>query len=121
MFDENKYKVFCYEEKNADGSARCPVVCAMSTYAGKNVKGYAKLNEGDEWNWETGKALAIARCNAKIAEKRMKRAQKKVIEAQEILDDATGYLSDMVDYCADSTDEYMAAKSHVADLIAKMS
>ena len=68
MFDENKYKVFCYEEKNADGSARCPVICAMSTYAGKNVKGYAKLNEGDEWNWETGKALAIARCNTKIAE-----------------------------------------------------
>ena len=31
MFDESKYKVISYDEKNPDGSFRCHVVCAMST------------------------------------------------------------------------------------------
>lgn len=120
MFDESKYKVISYDEKNPDGSFRCHVVCAMSTYAGKTVKGYAKLNPEDQWDWEKGKALAIARCNAKIAEKRNKRAMSKVVEAQDILDSAVEYLNDMLAYCADSADEYASAKAHVATLMSKM-
>ena len=120
MFDESKYKVICYDEKNPDGSFRCTVVCAMSTYAGKTVKGYAKLNPEDQWDWEKGKALAIARCNAKIAEKRNKRATAKVAEAQAILDEAVAYLNDMLAYHADSADDYASAKAHVLAVMSKM-
>ena len=120
MFDESKYKVICYDEKNPDGSFRCTVVCAMSTYAGKTVKGYAKLNPEDQWDWEKGKALAIARCNAKIAEKRNKRATAKVAEAQAILDEAVAYLNDMLAYHADSVDDYASAKAHVLAVMSKM-
>lgn len=49
-------------------------IIAMSTFAGKTVKGVAKLNPKDEYDEEFGKRLAAARCNLKIAQKRCKRA-----------------------------------------------
>ena len=120
MYDVNKYKCYAYEEKNEDGSVRCPVVVAISTYAGQNVKAYAKTNPGDEFNWEKGRDLAIARCNAKIAGKRHKRAQKKVAEAQRQLDAALKYLADMTSYAADSADELAEAKAYVAKVMDMM-
>lgn len=120
MYDVNKYKCYAYEEKNEDGSVRCPVVVAISTYAGQNVKAYAKTNPGDEFNWEKGRDLAVARCNAKIAGKRHKRAQKKVAEAQRQLDAALKYLADMTAYAADSADELAEAKAYVAKVMDKM-
>ena len=50
-------------------------VIAISSYAGKTVKGIAKCHPNDEFNEEIGKNLAAARCNRKIAEKRYKRAK----------------------------------------------
>ena len=120
MFDVNKYKCYAYEEKNEDGSVRCPTVVAISTYAGKNVKGYAKVHPGDEFCWEKGRDLAIARCNAKIAEKRHKRAQKKMAEAQKLLTEAQKYLMDMTEYVCDSADELADAKANVAKLMDNM-
>ena len=70
MYDINKYKCYGYDEKNEDGSIRAHCVVAISTYAGKTVKGYAKCHPDDTWDWEKGKALAIARCAEKIAAKR---------------------------------------------------
>lgn len=120
MYDVNKYKCYAYDEKNADGSVRCPVVVAISTYAGKNVRAYAKMNPEDQWDWEKGRDLAIARCNAKIAGKRHKRAQSKVAEAQRQVDAAMKYLNDMVAYAADSADELAEAKAYVAKVMDKM-
>ena len=120
MFDVNKYKCYAYEDKNEDGSVRGPAVVAISTYAGKNVRGYAKLNPEDDWNWEAGRDLTIARCNERIAEKRMKRAQKKLVGAQTQLNDAMKYLSKMSNYAVDSAKEYAEATSHTAKLISKM-
>ena len=59
-------------------------VIAVSSFAGQTVRGVAKCNPADEFDPEKGTALAIARCDTKIAEKRMKRACSKVDEAKAI-------------------------------------
>ena len=120
MYDVNKYKCYGYDEKNEDGSIRAHCVVAISTYAGKTVKGYAKCHPDDAWDWEKGKALAIARCAEKIATKRNARATRKVAEAQDILSEAIAYLNDMLDYQMNSADELAAANAEVNKLISKM-
>jgi hypothetical protein len=50
------------------------VVC-LSTFAGQTIRGVARCNPTDVFNVEAGKALAEARCAAKIAHKRLKRAE----------------------------------------------
>ena len=42
------------------------IVIAVSSYAGKRVKGIAKLNPGDTFNLEYGKRLAQYRCDIKV-------------------------------------------------------
>jgi hypothetical protein len=120
MYDVNKYKCYGYDEKNEDGSIRAHCVVAISTYAGKTVKGYAKCHPDDAWDWEKGKALAIARCAEKIAAKRNARATRKVAEAQNILAEAIAYLNDMLDYQLNSADELAIANAEVNKLISKM-
>lgn len=120
MFDANKYKCYGYDEKNEDGSIRCHCVVAISTYAGKTVKGYAKCHPSDAWDWEKGKALAIARCAEKIAKKRAARATAKLAEAQEILAEAVAYVNDMTEYFTDSADEVAITNAYVNELLSKM-
>ena len=62
----NNYKYFKSKNK----------IYALSTYAGKTVRGVAKCAPGDSFNEEKGKELAAARCNLKVAKKRLKRAHK---------------------------------------------
>ncbi len=119
MFDVNKYKCYAFESTRADG-AKVPTVVAISTYAGKTVKGYAKLNPNDEFNWEKGRELAIARCAEKIAIKRANRAAKKLAEAQDMLDAAGLHVADMVNYFNDAVAETAACKMHIAEVLDKM-
>ena len=119
MYDVNKYKCYAFETVRNDGS-KVPTVVAISTYAGKTVKGYAKLDPKDEFNWEKGRDLAIARCNAKIAAKREARAQMKLAEALEILDMAKAHLNDMLDYHSNSTEKLAEANAHVTKVLSKM-
>ena len=46
------------------------VVVAVASYAGQTIRGVAKCSEQDEFNLETGKELAAARCAVKIAKAR---------------------------------------------------
>ena len=46
-------------------------VIAVSTYAGKTVRGIAICSPEDKFDIEFGKKLAAARCNEKVAEKRL--------------------------------------------------
>lgn len=64
-----KYKYFTNGEN---------MVVAVSSYKGRTIRGVAKCSEEDEFDLETGKKLAAARCALKIAEKRVKytKAQK---------------------------------------------
>ena len=52
------------------------VVVAVASYAGRTVRGVAKCSDQDEFNLETGKKLAAARCAMKIAKKRVKYARR---------------------------------------------
>lgn len=46
------------------------IVVAVASYAGRTIRGVAKCNELDEFDFETGKELAAARCAVKIAKER---------------------------------------------------
>ena len=77
-------------------------VIAVSSFAGQTVRGVAKCNPADEFDFEKGAALAAARCGVKIAEKRVKRAYSKVDEAKAAVDAAVFHLSEMMKYEADA-------------------
>lgn len=74
------------------------IVVAVSSFAGKTVRGVAKCGPNDEFDVEKGKELARARCARKIAEKRFKRAMKKCEEAQRIRDEALNHSRNMGRY-----------------------
>lgn len=57
-------------------------VIAVSTYCGKTVRGVAVCHPDDNFDIEIGKRIAAARCNEKIAEKRLARASNKASEAE---------------------------------------
>lgn len=84
-----KYRVFS-DNKNW--------VYAVSSFAGKTVRGIAKCNPEDEFDFETGKKLAIARCATKIAKKRFARACEKHDEAIAMYTAAKKYLIEMEEY-----------------------
>lgn len=62
-------------------------VIALTSYAGKTVKGVAVCSEHDEFDVEVGKRLASARANVKVAMKRKARAEKKMEYFNKIIDD----------------------------------
>ena len=75
---------------------------AISTYAGKTVKGVAKTDPRDDFDPEFGKNLAAARCAAKVARKRKARASKQVEKAARELAKAQRYYDKMKQYEIDS-------------------
>ena len=99
------------------GNGTCIVV---SSYAGKTVKGVAKVAPNDEFDLEKGFALAKARCDQKVAEKRMKNARKRYENAELLLDAVKDHYIHMANYCADACDEYVAASDAVDDLLKTM-
>lgn len=96
----DKYKF--YQFKNENGGT---TISAVSTYAGRTVKGYAKCDPRDEFDVEKGKKLAAARCNLKIAEKRKMRAGTKYIEASVAADKAAEHFDKMKAYFMDADDQ----------------
>lgn len=91
-YPREKYKIFTGPNK----------VIAVSTYAGRVVRGVAKCAPGDTFDIEKGKDLAIARCAVKIAEKRLRRAAKKRNEAEFAIHEANAHYDRMTAYCSDS-------------------
>ena len=94
-FPKEKYKIF--QSKNK--------VIAVSTYAGREVKGVAKCDPRDEFDFEFGKKLAIARCAYKIAEKRKARAIAEYRKAAVAADESAKRFYDMKQYFMDSVDQ----------------
>jgi hypothetical protein len=91
-------------------------VIAISSFAGKAVKGYAKCNPKDEFDLELGKKLAAARCNQKIAKKRVTRAAHKYDAAWDAVGEAEAHYANMQEYFDKSSDAYMAACNEVIKL-----
>ena len=111
----DKYKFYQYKDKNAKDT-----VAAASTYAGRTVKGYAKCDPRDQFSIEKGKELAAARCNAKIAAKRVKRASAKYLEAQQQLADARRFMARMTEYYTDAVDQLDEANTAITDMMKSM-
>ena len=113
--DMNKFKFHTY--KSITGT---PVVIAVSTYAGKTVKGRAKCDPRDGFDLEKGKELAAARCAEKVASKRAKRAERKLSDALCKYMEAKCYLDKMSQYAIDSEQAYEDAKEYTASILANM-
>ena len=95
-FPMNKYKFY------SDGKGK---IIAVSSYAGKTVKGTAKCDPRDTFDEDYGKECAATRCSAKIAEKRLKRAKLEQKKAVMAIDAAMRRVQKMNEYVADSERE----------------
>ena len=106
-----KYKFY------TDGSNK---IVAVSSYAGKSVRGVAKCDPRDEFDLSSGQDLAVARCNMKIAEKRCNRAQKEYRKAVEAYHAANNRLQKMSAYVTDSNEALKAAKQDLETITSSL-
>ena len=118
MIKNPTYKFYQYNRLREDGTSNIRIV-AVSSFAGKPVKGYADLHPKDEFDIEYGKALAAARCAEKIAAKRCKRAYNKVDEATAQFNAAMNHLQKMMQYEADAEANYNLAAYTLAQIRAE--
>lgn len=79
-FTHDRYRYVINKEKG--------IVIALSTYAGKTVKGVSKLSPEDTWDEELGKKIAALRCDLKVEKKRRKRYAKEYKYWSDIVDNA---------------------------------
>ena len=91
------YKIMTFTRSNG-----VKETVAISTYAGKTVRGVAKCDPRDEYDEELGRQLAIARCNLKVAKKREIAACKACLKAIDDLKMAKRRYGQMMKYEADS-------------------
>ena len=89
---------------------------AVSTYAGKTVRGVAKCDPRDTFVFAKGEDLAIARCTEKIAAKRVARSKKEFEKAKNMVAIAQRRLEKMDSYVKDSVVAYNTAKKNREDL-----
>lgn len=110
MYPIEKYKFY------TNGSR----VIAVSTYAGKTVRGVAVCHAGDAFSLEKGKKLAALRCAEKIAKKRVARAKRKFREAEAAVDAAEAYAEKMEVYVDDAYDELAEIEDTIEELLEDM-
>lgn len=111
-FPLEKYKYVTYTNEN--GSRE---IAAITTYGGRYVKAVAKCNPVDEYNEDAGKELAAARCNVKVAQKRVIAAVKAEKEAIRELEAAKKRYLAMQQFRIDAGMELQTAKTELADII----
>ena len=92
------------------------VVVALSSFAGKTITGVARCAPEDTFDIDKGKKLAAARCNLKIAEKRMKYAEKCAGRAAKSLEYWVAEKEKAAKYEADSANAYVTAVNALIDL-----
>lgn len=95
-------------------------IVAVSTYAGKSVRGVAKCDPRDEFDMEKGKALAAARCAERVATKRQARAKIEFNRAYANFTKAQKRLEDMNVYMVDSKKAVIAAKENINTILKDM-
>ena len=115
-FPLEKYR-FYYATKN---NGELYQVIAVSTYEGRMVKGVAKCDPSDKFDLEKGKQLAAARCNAKVAAKRMKRADKELNKARKTFIEAEGRLDAMNEYFVDAKIAKRNAEMEIKKILKNM-
>lgn len=118
MLKNPTYKFYEFNHERADGTISLRIA-AVSSFAGKPVKGYADCHPNDEFDREYGQALAAARCAEKIAAKRCNRAYSKVDEAKALVNAAMTHLQKMMQYEADAEASYNIASYELATILAE--
>lgn len=96
-------------------------IIALSTYAGKTVRGVAICSEHDQFDVEKGKALAAARCNEKVAAKRYERANQKLNNTLDEYNTVEDKLTQAGQYYHDAYLAYNEAAQHVDTLLKELS
>ena len=109
--DMTKYSFY------TDGKTK---VVAVSTYAGKVVRGVAKCDVNDTFSLEKGKELAAARCNEKIAKKRFTRAQNMYVDTLIEYERLMKKLEKAVSYKEDSLVALNKARNLVISILETM-
>ena len=97
----DRYEYVTYTDKEGR-----KVVIAISHHAGKVVKGVAKCHPEDNFDIEKGKAIASARCNAKVC-------------AKSLLDQAQNYYLMAKDKHWDCVSDMVEAEAHLESLLEK--
>jgi hypothetical protein len=95
-------------------------VIAISSYAGKTVKGVATCSPDDNFSQSSGEKLATARCGVKIATKRHKRATEKLEEAERQFEMAKTYLDRMKQYESDSKERMKKADKYLNSILSDL-
>ena len=88
-------------------------VIAISTYAGKVVRGVAKCHPDDQFSLERGKELAAKRCNEKVARKRFQRAIAKLVETEAAFEAARKAYVNAMSYADDASQHWAKAVADV--------
>lgn len=107
-----KYKYIFHTRKDGVNE-----IAAVSSYGGRYVKAVAKCSPGDNYDEETGKKLAAARCNLKVASKRVKSANAAYEQAMRDYDKAMARLNDMQQYVIDANRELKEAEEFLNNII----
>jgi hypothetical protein len=108
MYPLSKYKFYVTPDHKT---------IAVSTYAGKTIKGIAKTDPRDKFDRVFGMELAAARCATKVAIKRRARAEKMLNKAETALNEAYKYRNKMSQYFKDSDEDLEEAKSNLVNLL----
>ena len=95
-------------------------VIALSTYAGRTVKGIAKCHPSDKFDVEYGKELAAARCNQKIAKKRYERARVKYWDMCKEIKEVNARAQKVSDYLKDAAVADRDATLYLIDVRSKI-
>ncbi len=95
-------------------------VIAISSYAGKTVKGVAKCDPNDEFNLESGKKLAAARCNEKVCKQRLRRANTLYTLIEKTVNYWQAELEKVTRYADDAREEYIEARNELSAIQEEM-
>jgi len=101
----------------SDGKTK---VIAVSSYAGRTVRGVAKCDPKDKFDLDQGMILAHKRCEMKINSKRLKKAEKEYQKAFKQVGDAHKRLEKMDSYLRDSAKKYKESIEDYEKLIENM-
>lgn len=111
------YKIYEASSKETEERVAIKRVVALSTYAGRPVRGVAKCDPRDEYSFPFGKALAIARCDERIADKREKNAKNKLAMAARALEEAQSRFNKMTAYYEDAVQRHAEANEAITELL----
>ena len=92
-------------------------IIAVSTYAGHTVRGKAKCHPNDTFNEELGRKIAAARCDVKIAEKRLRASDDNLYKAMLEYKNAQRKVMKMIDYFANSRQNYFDAHDNLDSIL----